>query len=246
MSVPPPRPGAAPPIRALVVEDNPIVRSGLVTLLRAAGVEVAGEAVDGRHAIELAERLRPDIVLLDVRMPVLDGVAAAGPLSRIAKVLMLSYDTDAAVIGDAIRNGASGYLVHGSFDMDELVTAIRDTVGGRNSPLSPQASMAVVAAIRRTPPADAADPAEPPRPEHAGTPAPGRAGFGLTPRECAVMDLIARGRTNAEIAAELVISEFTVKNHVNRIFAKLAVGTRGAAIARWLRTDEPPPAPTDP
>ncbi|RKS78748.1 LuxR family two component transcriptional regulator [Actinomadura pelletieri DSM 43383] len=217
-----------PPIRALIVEDNPIVRSGLVTLLRAAGVEVAGEAVDGRHAIELAERLRPDIVLLDVRMPILDGVAAAGPLSRIAKVLMLSYDTDAEVIGEAIRNGASGYLVHGSFDMDELVTAIRDTVGERDSPLSPQASMAVVAAIRRTPPA--------------GTPAPSRAEFGLTPRESAVMDLIARGRTNAEIADDLVISEFTVKNHVNRIFAKLGVGTRGAAIARWLRTDEP----TDP
>ncbi|TMQ92012.1 response regulator transcription factor, partial [Actinomadura soli] len=140
-------------MRALVVEDNPIVRSGLVTLLRAAGVEVAGEAVDGRHAIELAGRLRPDIVLLDVRMPVLDGVAAARPLSRIAKVLMLSYDTDAAVIGDAIRNGASGYLVHGAFDMAELVAAIRDTVGERNSPLSPEASMAVVAAIRQTPPA---------------------------------------------------------------------------------------------
>ncbi|TDD37523.1 response regulator transcription factor [Actinomadura sp. KC06] len=216
----------------MVVEDNPIVRSGLVTLLRASGIDVVGEAVDGRHAIELAGRLRPDIVLLDVRMPVLDGVAAAGPLSRIAKVLMLSYDTDAAVIGDAIRNGASGYLVHGAFDMPELVAAIRDTVGGRDSPLSPEASMAVVAAIRRTPPA--------------GTPAPHRARFGLSPRESAVMDLIARGRTNAEIARELFISEFTVKNHVNRIFAKLAVDTRGAAIARWLRTDEPPPAPEDP
>ncbi|MFI0367026.1 response regulator [Actinomadura sp. 1N219] len=223
-----------PQIRVLVVEDNPIVRSGLVTLLRADGIDVVGEAVDGRHAIELAGRLRPDIVLLDVRMPVLDGVAAAGPLSRIAKVLMLSYDTDAAVIGDAIRNGASGYLVHGAFDMPELVAAIRDTVGGRDNPLSPEASMAVVAAFRRTQPA--------------GTPAPDHAGFGLTPRESAVMDLIARGRTNAEIARDLFISEFTVKNHVNRIFAKLAVDTRGAAMARWLRTDEPPPppAPTDP
>ncbi|TYB46282.1 response regulator [Actinomadura chibensis] len=223
--------GPPPRIRALVVEDNPIVRSGLVTLLRAADVEVVGEAVDGRHAIELAERLRPDIVLLDVRMPVLDGVAAAGPLSRVAKVLMLSYATDAGVIGDAIRNGASGYLVHGAFDMPELVAAIRDTVGGQASPLSPEASKAVVEAIRRTPPA--------------GEPPPGRDEFDLTPRESTVMDLIARGRTNAEIARALVISEFTVKNHVNHIFAKLGVGTRGAAIARWLRTDESPP-PTDP
>jgi DNA-binding NarL/FixJ family response regulator len=180
--------------------------------------------VDGAHALEQAKLLRPDLVLLDVRMPGMDGVAAAGPLSALAKVLMLSYDTDADVIGQAIRNGASGYLVHGTFGADELVAAVRDTVAERASPLSPAASRAVVEALRAGP-APVAAPAPPVRDDP-----------GLSPREAQVMDLIAQGRSNREIAEALVVSEYTVKNHVNRIFAKLQVRTRGAAIARWLGT----------
>ncbi|TDD75704.1 response regulator transcription factor [Actinomadura darangshiensis] len=192
-----------------------------MSILEAGGVEVVGEAVDGTQAVELARRLRPDIVLLDVRMPGVDGVAAAGPLSVLSKVLMLSYDTDADVIGQAVRNGASGYLVHGTFEADELVAAVHDTVAGRSSPLSPSASRAVVEALRREPaPLQAAARDDP----------------GLSPREAQVMDLIAQGRSNGEIAGALVVSEYTVKNHVNRIFAKLQVRTRGAAIARWLGT----------
>ncbi|GAA2623562.1 response regulator transcription factor [Actinomadura fulvescens] len=220
------------PVRVLVVDDNPVVRTGLTTLLESGGVQVVGEASDGAQAIELARRVRPDLVLLDVRMPVMDGVAAAGPLSGLAKVLMLSYDSDAEVIGAAIRNGASGYLVHGAFGADELVQAIVDTVSDRSSPLSPQASRAVVAALR-----DGSGDGPPGRPR----PADRRAELGLSRREAEVMDLIARGRSNGEIAALLVVSEYTVKNHVNRIFAKLGVRSRGAAIARWLGTADTPP-----
>ncbi|MFG2002392.1 response regulator [Spirillospora sp. NPDC048911] len=220
------------PLRVLVVDDNPVVRTGLTTLLESGGVQVVGEASDGAQAIELAQRARPDLVLLDVRMPVMDGVAAAAPLSALAKVLMLSYDADADVIGAAIRNGAAGYLVHGSFGAAELVAAIMDTVSERSSPLSPQASRAVVAALRE-------GPGDRPPPEPA--PADRRAELGLSRREAEVMDLIARGRSNGEIAALLVVSEYTVKNHVNRIFAKLGVRARGAAIARWLGTADAPP-----
>ncbi|MFI6518843.1 response regulator transcription factor [Spirillospora sp. NPDC050679] len=220
-----------PALRVLVVDDNPVVRAGLVALLETGGLEVAGEAVDGRHAVEQARLLRPDIVLLDVRMPEMDGVAAAGPLSELAKVLMLSYDTDAEVIGAAVRNGAAGYLVHGSFGVEELIAAIHDTVEDRASPLSPAASVAVVRALR------GAGPAARPADRAAG---PDCDRWGLSRREAEVMDLIARGRANGEIAAMLVLSEFTVKNHVNRIFAKLGVRTRGAAIARWLGTAAPP------
>ncbi|TDD70810.1 response regulator [Actinomadura rubrisoli] len=214
-------------VRALVVDDNPVVRAGLVSLLEAGKVRVVGEAVDGAHALEQAQRLRPDIVLLDVRMPGVDGIAAAGPLSALAKVLMLSYDTDADVIGKAIRNGAAGYLVHGAFGVDELIAAVHDTVAGRASPLSPSASRAVVEALRGgDAPSAAAPPARAARSDD----------LGLSPREAEVMELIARGHSNGEIARTLVVSEYTVKNHVNRIFAKLGVRTRGAAMARWLGT----------
>lgn len=220
------------PIRVLVVDDNPVVRMGLTALLESGGVQVVGEAPDGAQAIELARRECPDLVLLDVRMPVMDGVTAAGPLSGLAKVLMLSYDSDADVIGAAIRNGAAGYLVHGAFGTEELVAAIVDTVADRSSPLSPQASRAVVAALREGP----GD-----RQAAEGPPVDRRAELGLSRREAEVMDLIARGRSNGEIAAMLVVSEYTVKNHVNRIFAKLGVRARGAAIACWLGTADSPP-----
>ncbi|GLW61807.1 DNA-binding response regulator [Actinomadura rubrobrunea] len=218
-------------VRALVVDDNPVVRAGLVALLEAGDVHVVGEAVDGAHAIEQAKRLQPDIVLLDVHMPGVDGTAAVGPLSALAKVLMLSYDTDVDVIGAAIRDGASGYLVHGSFTAEELVAAVHDTVAGRASPLSPAASKAVVEALRRAAGGASAEPG------------PDRRALGLSPREVEVMELIARGHANREIAHALMVSENTVKNHVNRIFAKMGVRTRGAAIARWLGiAGSPPPA----
>ncbi|MBC6461866.1 response regulator [Actinomadura sp. HBU206391] len=211
-------------IRVVVADDNPVVRSGLVALLEATGeAEVVAEAGDGAYAIELTERLKPDLVLLDVRMPLMDGIAAVEKLSRLTRVLMLTYTDDPEVIRSAVRNGASGYLVYGSFTVDELAAAIRDTAAGSGNPLSPAAVAALMAAVK--------EPAQ----SRVGRTS-GKARFGLSAREAEVMDLIAQGRVNRQIAAELFLTEKTVKNHVNRIFAKLAVENRAAAIARWLGT----------
>lgn len=228
----PPRRGAVP-ARILVADGNPVVRAGLLSLLEASGVEVLAEAGDARAAIELTERLRPDLVLLDARMPAADGVAPAEALSTMTRVLMLSHTDDPDVVRQTIRSGAVGYLVHGSFTPDELSSAIGSAIEGRN-PLSPAAVSALTAGVRG-PRAAVRDPA----PGRADGPRPG-AGFGLSAREIEVMDLIGDGRSNREIAARLFLSEKTVKNHVNRIYAKLGVAGRAAAIARW--TGEASPA----
>jgi DNA-binding NarL/FixJ family response regulator len=210
--------GGAPMIRVLVADDNAVVRMGVVSLLEASGeVEVVGQAANGQEAIELAGRRRPNVVLLDVRMPLLDGVAAAALLARSARVLMLTYAQDTEIVADALRAGATGYLVHGCFEPADLLLAVRATHAGEAA-LSPPAASAAVAALQAIPPA----------------PAPDHADSGLSAREREVMDLIARGLSNHDIAAELVLSEKTVKNHVNHIYAKLAVRTRAEAIASWL------------
>ncbi|XVQ12646.1 response regulator [Spirillospora sp. CA-255316] len=214
----------SPLIRVVVVDDNPVVRSGLVALLEARGeAEVVGEAGNGREAIELTERLRPDLVLLDVRMPLVDGVTALESLRPLSRVLMLTYTDDPEVVRAAIRKGASGYLVHGTFTADELAEAVRDAAGGTGNPLSSAAVSALMAAVQESPQASFARSTD-------------HARFGLSVREAEVMDLIARGLTNRAIATELFLTEKTVKNHVNRIFAKMAVDNRAAAIARWLGT----------
>src|SRR5215218_1283111 len=134
-------------IRILLVDDNAIVRRGIASLLAEAdGLEVVGEAADGREAIALAERLRPDVVCLDVRMPVMDGVAAAGPLAQRSKVLMLSYSEEEHLVTGAIRNGAAGYLVHGRFEPEELEGRIKAVARGEMV-LSP----AVFDVLRRAP-----------------------------------------------------------------------------------------------
>ncbi|MCO6006634.1 response regulator transcription factor [Actinoallomurus purpureus] len=208
-------------ISVMVVDDNPVVLMGLVALLETADdVKVLATAGDGRQAIELARQLRPDLVLLDVRMPEVDGVRAARTLATITRVLMLSYNEDSESIRGSIQAGACGYLVHGSFSPDDLVVAIRDVVAGRANPLSAVAARVVVQSLQC---ASGASPA-------------GDGGLGLSTREVEVMRLITQGRSNLEIADELVLSEKTVKNHVSRIYAKLGVRTRAAAIARWLGT----------
>ncbi|GAA1561729.1 response regulator transcription factor [Actinomadura kijaniata] len=210
-------------VKVVVADDNPVVRSGLVSLLEATGVaRVLAEAADGRRAIELTELHRPDLVLLDVRMPLLDGVTAVQTLSKITKVLMLTYTDDPEVIRAAVRGGASGYLVHGTFGVDELAAAVRDAAAGTGNPLSQVAITALMDAVK--------EPAKP------GPRNGDRDKYGLSAREVEVMDLIAQGRANREIAGALFLTEKTVKNHVNRIFAKLAVENRAAAIARWLGT----------
>ncbi|SEG43552.1 DNA-binding response regulator, NarL/FixJ family, contains REC and HTH domains [Thermomonospora echinospora] len=212
--------------RVMVVDDNPVVRQGLVSLLEASGIEVVGEAGDGRLAVEMAERLRPDLVLLDVRMPLLDGVAAAQALSSISRVVMLTYTDDPDTIRAAIGNGAVGYLVHGTFTVEELTRAINDAVGGAH-PLSRAAVSALVGAVRQGTEQD--------RPQARSGGRPGER-YGLSAREAEVMGLIVRGRSNGEIARGLFLAEKTVKNHVNRIYAKLGVTSRAAAIACWIGT----------
>jgi DNA-binding NarL/FixJ family response regulator len=210
-------------IRVLVVDDNEIVRSGLLAVLSSApDMEVVGEAATGRDAITRARELDPDIVLLDVRMPVMDGVTSAHPLSELAKVLMLTYTDEPDAVAGALRNGASGYLVHGGFSADELLSAVRDVVADRPA-VSATVLPAVLDALR----------------DGAAAPTLGlRAGqHDLTPREAEIMDAIAAGRSNGEIAEALFLAPKSVKNAINRIYLKLAVSSRGEAIARWVGTD---------
>src|SRR6266545_2657251 len=152
------------PPRVLVVDDNVVVRSGLVSLLEVSGIEVVGEAGDGQSAVSMAERLKPDLVLLDVQMPLLDGVAAAEILSCTTRVIMLTYTDDPQVVQAAIGKGAVGYLVHGCFTADELTAAVHTAVNGRH-PLSEVAVSALVGAVRQgsgeAAPPEPTEPAEP-------------------------------------------------------------------------------------
>ena len=207
-------------IRILLVDDNAIVRRGIASLLAEAdGIEVVGEAADGREAIAKAEELRPDVVCLDVRMPVMDGVAAAGTLAQRSKVLMLSYSEDEHLVTGAIRNGAAGYLVHGRFEPDELEIRIKAVARGEMV-LSPAVTPAVFDVLRRSPGVSNDE---------------DELGLGsLTAREREVLNLLARGLSNREIAEELVITNKTVKNHLSRIYEKIGVHSRAEAIALWL------------
>jgi DNA-binding NarL/FixJ family response regulator len=207
-------------IRVLIVDDNPVIRRGVAALLGDAGdIRVVGEAGDGREALGVAGTTSPDVVLLDVRMPVMDGVTAAAPLSQRARVMMLTYTDEAEQVVAAIRQGASGYLVHGQFDADELVTRIRQLAAGETV-LSPAVVGTVFDALRRTPGS----------PDEASGPA------SLTGREREIMNLISQGLTNQQIAERFVLSEKTVKNHVNRIYSKLGASNRAHATALWLGT----------
>ncbi|GAA2403923.1 response regulator transcription factor [Actinomadura vinacea] len=213
------------PCRVLVVDDNPFIRSGLTLALEASEeIEVVGEAGDGRRAVELARELVPDVILLDVRMPNVDGIAAAAVLSEIGRVIMLTQVDDPEVVLAAVRNGAVGYLVHNTFTPGELAAAVVETVRQRAHPLSQAASAALIDAARTdraTAPA-AVDPAEQ------------RKRFGLSEREAEVMDLIAQGHPNSTIAAKLFLTEKTVKNYINRLYAKLGAPNRSTAIVTWL------------
>jgi DNA-binding NarL/FixJ family response regulator len=205
----------------VIADDNPVVRMGLRSLLNVShAVTVVGDAADGEEAVALVSELEPDVVLLDVRMPVLDGVGVAARIRGRTRILMLTYSDEPEVIRAAFANGAAGYLVHGSFGTEELVSAVVSTAGGA-SELAPQVAAVVL------------DPGAAPV---AQQPATGRdGGAGLTVREREIMDLVAEGLTNGEIARHCFLSEKTVKNHLNRVFAKLGVRSRAEAVAIWLR-----------
>ncbi|MEU1535643.1 response regulator transcription factor [Streptomyces fagopyri] len=226
-------------LRVLVVDDNPVVRAGLAALLGAhPDIEVVAQAANGEDAVTVATAHPPDVVLLDVRMPGTDGITALPDLARLAPVMMLTYSSEPEVVDEALRRGAAGYLVHGEFTTTELITAVRDV--GRGAPVLPDSLgvsyepdeisshlQSVVGQSSRLRPAYGA------LQRRLG---PNQPDFGLSSREAEVMDLIAAGMSNGQIAAACFISEKTVKNHINRIFAKLHSSSRSEAIAHWLGT----------
>ncbi|MFJ8635888.1 response regulator [Streptomyces sp. NPDC093568] len=234
-------PGLTTPLRLVVADDNPVVRAGLTALLSShADLRVVAEAANGHEAQEAARRHRPDVILLDVRMPGLDGIAALPHLVRIAPVMMLTYSGESETVREALRRGASGYLVHGEFTTDELVAAVRDVKLGR-SPLTPTAEAATarpLALANDELPTVTGNLAEPLSQVQSpvGQSSSYRSLFRLSRREAEIMDLIAAGMNNQQIAATCFISEKTVKNHINRIFAKLHSTSRAQAAAKWLGT----------
>ena len=213
----------APPISVLVCDDQALIRAGYVTIFSSQpDMRVVGEASDGRQAVRDAMRLRPDVVVMDVRMPVLDGIAAtrelAGPdVADPAKVLVVTTFNLDEYVYEALRAGASGFLLKDSRPA-ELVHAVR-TVASGEALLSPAVTRGLVGRFAaRVRPADADGPD--------GRAAP----QALTPRELEVLRLIAAGRSNAEIASELTISHETVKTYVSRILAKLDLRDRVHAV----------------
>ncbi|MFD7437841.1 response regulator [Streptomyces sp. NPDC059861] len=242
---PPPSDPAVTSLRVIVADDNPVVRAGLTALLSGReDITVVAEAADGREAYEATRTHRPDVVLLDVRMPGVDGISALPHLVRLAPVVMLTYSREPDIVEEALRRGAGGYLVHGEFTADQLVAAVRDIRGGKPH-FTPTAAEALLAQLRQSGPANAtANPrflAAPISSESLSQVQPAvaqsssyRSQAQLSTREAEIMDLIASGMNNQQIAATCFISEKTVKNHINRIFAKLHSTSRSEATAKWL------------
>ena len=203
------------PIRVLVVDDHAVVREGLRTFLELQdGIEVAGEAADGEEAIEAAERLRPDVVLMDLVMPALDGLAAMRVLrERVpgARVIVLTSFADDDKLLPALRAGAAGYLLKNA-EPQELARAVRAANAGE-ALLDPHVAARLVDAL-----AGEKEPLD-----------------RLTPREREVLQLIGRGFSNKRIARELRLSEKTVKTHVGHVLAKLGVDDRTQAAVFAVR-----------
>jgi DNA-binding NarL/FixJ family response regulator len=202
----------APPIRIVIADDQRLVRAGFAVILNSEpGISVVGEANDGAEAVALAAELAPDVVLLDIQMPVMDGLAAARRIlaTEGPRVLMLStFGTDDYVY-EALRIGASGFLLKDA-PADQLITAIRCVAAG-DALIDPTITKRLISQFARIPrPSDGV-------PEALST---------LTSRELDVMRLIARGLSNAEIASELVVEDSTVKTHVKRVLMKLGLRDR--------------------
>jgi DNA-binding NarL/FixJ family response regulator len=204
-------------IRVLVTDDQPLIREALVALLTSVNeIEVVGSAGDGAAAVRMATSLAPDVVLMDIRMPVMDGVEATRQVRALphppAVVILTTFDLDEYVLA-AVRAGASGFLLKDG-DADDLVAGIRSAAAG-DAVLAPRAARGLMdhVAGRSEPDAEAA-----------------HAVARLTDREREVLVRLAQGMTNAEIAQELVVSEATAKTHVSHVLAKLQVRDRTQAV----------------
>ena len=204
----------------LIADDQALVRVGLRKILEAEPeTTVVGEAGDGEDAVAAARRLRPDVVLMDIRMPALDGIEAtrrivgAQPGTRV--LILTTFGLDAYVY-DALRAGASGFMLKDA-PPEEIAAAVRIVASG-DALLAPAVTRAVIEEFARHQPAAAEAPTAPPAVDE------------LTPREREVLDLLARGLSNPEICAELVISEATAKTHVARILQKLGLRDRIQAV----------------
>jgi DNA-binding NarL/FixJ family response regulator len=206
------------PIRVLVADDQALVREGLMTLLQATpGIEPVADAADGAEVVELAARHRPDVILMDLRMPNVDGVQATRAIRAAqpdTEIVVLTTHADEASILDALRAGARGYLTKDA-GIQEIARAIH-AAAAHQSLLDPVVQATLLEAVA------AATPAPAPAPRHLPDE--------LTPREAEVLSLIARGLSNREIAAHLVVSEATVKTHVNHVFAKIGARDRAQAV----------------
>jgi DNA-binding NarL/FixJ family response regulator len=210
-------------IRVLVVDDQALVRAGFVKLLEPEhDLQVVGEAGDGSEAVEAAARMRPDVILMDIRMPRLDGIEATRRIragSRAARVLVLTtYDLDEYVF-DALKAGASGFLLKDA-PADQLVAGIRVIAAG-DALLAPQVTKRLIEEFASRPTPPPGGPAELAE---------------LTAREREILTLIARGLTNGEIAGELVLGESTVKTHVGNILSKLSLRDRVQAVVLAYET----------
>ncbi|MCX5382673.1 response regulator transcription factor [Streptomyces sp. NBC_00083] len=209
-------------IRVIIVDDQAMVRAGFAALLSAqADIDVVGEAPDGRRGVEVARSTHPDVVLMDVRMPEMDGLTAAreildppvGVVHRPKVLMLTTFDVDDYVY-EALRAGASGFLLKDAPPAD-LIGAVRVVAAGE-ALLAPSVTRRLIA-------------------DFAARPAPRRGASavrlnGLTPREAEVLELIARGLSNQEIAGRLVLAEQTVKTHIGRVLAKLGLRDRAQAV----------------
>lgn len=207
------------PARIIIADDHELARAGLRSMLQGeAGIELVGEAVNGRQAVEMCGRLRPDLVLLDVQMPEMDGMAATRAIKAAAPevcVIIITMHANAEYLLKALRAGAAGYLLKDA-TRRELIAAVRQVLNGEmilNSEMVGRALQSLAGEAPRTP-----EPLLQP----------------LTPREREVLQHIARGETNRQIAAALTIAPGTVKVHVERIIAKLGVSDRTQAAVRAI------------
>jgi NarL family two-component system response regulator LiaR len=202
-------------IRVMLVDDHTVVRSGLGAVIGAAdGLLLVGEAGDGEEALRVCEKARPDVILMDLLMPRMDGVAATQAVLKTwphIKVIALTSFAEKEYVEGALQAGATGYLLK-NISAAELVAAIRRAVSGQPS-LSPEAAQVLITKINQ----------------------PAAVGYDITGREKEILNLMVDGLSNADIAGRLVVSQSTVKFHVSNILSKLGVASRTEAVALAIR-----------